>query len=62
MIASLNLFLTLKQKHTYIMSINKEAARKGVTEILHFTTNHGLLGILAQDALLPNSMLKKKIH
>lgn len=42
------------------MSINKEADRKGVKEILHFTTNHGLLGILAQDALLPNSMLKKE--
>lgn len=33
---------------------------KGINEILHFTTNQGLLGVLRTGAVLPNSKLKKE--
>ncbi|AZP43924.1 DUF4433 domain-containing protein [Rahnella aquatilis] len=33
---------------------------KGIKEILHFTTNQGLLGVLRTGAVLPNSQLKEE--
>ena len=36
------------------------AEKKGINEVLHFTTNYGLLGMLAKNALLPNSELKEE--
>lgn len=33
---------------------------KGIKEILHFTTNQGLLGVLRTGAVLPNTLLKKE--
>jgi len=33
-------------------AINEFVAERGITEVLHFTTNHGLVGILAAGAVL----------
>ncbi|MEZ2583097.1 MULTISPECIES: DarT ssDNA thymidine ADP-ribosyltransferase family protein [Enterobacteriaceae] len=33
---------------------------KGIKEVLHFTTNKGLLGVLRTGALLPNAQLKEE--
>ncbi len=33
-------------------TIDEFIAARGITEVLHFTTNHGLLGIFARGALL----------
>jgi len=41
-----------------IKMIDKVVNDREITEILHFTTNSGLLGILATGAVLPNSELK----
>ena len=32
-------------------------AKRGITEILHFTTNHGVLGMFAKRAILPRRTL-----
>jgi hypothetical protein len=40
------------------MIIHQSAIQKNIEEIVHFTTNHGLLGILVEGAVLPNSVLK----
>lgn len=40
--------------------IDKIVSDKKITEILHFTTNSGLLGILATGAVLPNTELKSE--
>ncbi len=41
------------------MSINRAAIEKGINEIIHFTTNAGLLGILTEEAILSNAELKE---
>ncbi|OUS32024.1 hypothetical protein A9Q98_02405 [Thalassotalea sp. 42_200_T64] len=40
--------------------IKSVAESKKITDILHFTSNSGLLGILASGAVLPNSELKEE--
>ncbi|NNN80889.1 DarT ssDNA thymidine ADP-ribosyltransferase family protein [Vibrio sp. 11-4(1)] len=42
------------------MSISEIVKARGITEVIHFTTNHGMLGILVTNALLPNSKLKEE--
>ncbi|WP_318518959.1 DarT ssDNA thymidine ADP-ribosyltransferase family protein [Photobacterium leiognathi] len=42
------------------MSIIDEANKRGISEVLHFTTNSGFLGILAQSQVLPNSKLHQE--
>lgn len=42
------------------MMIENAAKKRGVEEVLHFTTNEGLLGILHADSLMPNAMLKEE--
>lgn len=39
------------------MTIDEFVAERGITEVLHFTTNHGLVGIFAADALLSRDQL-----
>ncbi len=41
-------------------SINSLVEDKGITEILHFTTNAGFLGMLSKGQVLPNSRLHKE--
>lgn len=41
-------------------TVEQIVEERGIKEILHFTTNHGILGILATNALLPNSKLKEE--
>lgn len=41
------------------MSIESEVAALGITEVLHFTTNHGLAGILASHFLKARAQLTK---
>jgi hypothetical protein len=40
------------------MTIENLAIKKNVNEIIHFTTNEGLIGILHSEMLLPNAKLK----
>lgn len=42
------------------MTISEEVKKRDITEVLHFTTNAGFLGMLAQDQVLPNSKLHKE--
>ncbi len=42
------------------MTISDIAQQKGVKELIHFTTNSGLLGILAKGGVLPNAHLTKE--
>ncbi|EGQ8480538.1 DarT ssDNA thymidine ADP-ribosyltransferase family protein [Vibrio parahaemolyticus] len=39
-------------------SLEESIKAKGISEILHFTTNKGLLGVLRTGAVLPSSQLK----
>lgn len=39
------------------MTINDEIARRGITEVLHFTTNNGLVGILRSGGVLSRDRL-----
>ena len=48
------------------MTVAEEIIRRGVTEIVHFTTNHGVVGILARGAVLsrrhlPNEQLLRYV-
>lgn len=40
--------------------IANEVRERSITEVLHFTTNRGFLGILSQGRVLPNSKLHKE--
>ena len=40
--------------------IEEIASRRGIAEIVHFTTNKGLIGILATGAVLPRERLSKE--
>lgn len=40
------------------MAINKIIQERNINEIIHFTTNVGLVGIFSQNGILPNSELK----
>lgn len=42
------------------MNVSELAKKRGIEEVIHFTTNHGMLGILVKNALLPNSKLKEE--
>ncbi|WP_350431353.1 DarT ssDNA thymidine ADP-ribosyltransferase family protein [Shewanella sp. H8] len=42
------------------MEIEKSAISRGIDEIIHFTTNEGLIGILHSEFLLPNARLKEE--
>ncbi|WP_025822354.1 DarT ssDNA thymidine ADP-ribosyltransferase family protein [Shewanella marina] len=42
------------------MIIIDEVNQRDITEVLHFTTNSGFLGMLAQSQVLPNSKLHKE--
>lgn len=42
------------------MTIENLIQQKKISEILHFTTSHGILGILSERQLLPRSMLPEK--
>src|SRR3954469_23794344 len=42
------------------MSISEEVKRRGISEVLHFTTNRGLVGILATEKLLSRRRLKEE--
>ena len=42
------------------ISIEQEITRRGITEVLHFTTNNGLLGIVVSGKLLAHSELPKE--
>lgn len=42
------------------ISISDQVESRGITEILHFTTNTGFLGMLSQGQVLPNSKLHKE--
>jgi hypothetical protein len=42
------------------LMIKSAAENKEITDILHFTTNSGLLGILASGAVLPNAEVKEE--
>lgn len=42
------------------MSIADEVSTRGITEVLHFTTNSGFLGMLSQAQVLPNSKLHQE--
>lgn len=39
------------------MTIAQEIIQRGITEIVHFTTNHGLVGMLAKGAVLSRRQL-----
>ncbi len=39
------------------MSIDDEIKKRGITEVLHFTTNRGLLGVLYSSALKSKARL-----
>ena len=39
------------------MTVAQEIIRRGITEIVHFTTNHGLVGMLAKGAVLSRRQL-----
>lgn len=41
------------------MTIASVVTKLGITEILHFTTSNGALGVLAEKALVPRSQLKE---
>jgi hypothetical protein len=42
------------------MSISHIIARQNIREVLHFTTNEGLVGVLQSGAVLPRSQLPKE--
>lgn len=44
------------------MTVADVISERGVTEVLHFTTNGGLTGILATEAVLPRSELSAEKH
>lgn len=42
--------------------IEKSIAQRGITELVHFTSNHGLVGILTQGSILSRRALPKEDH
>lgn len=44
------------------MSLADLVRERGITEVLHFTTNEGLVGVLESGAVLPRSRLPKEKH
>ncbi|MBH0058497.1 DUF4433 domain-containing protein [Pseudoalteromonas sp. SWXJZ94C] len=42
------------------MFIEKAARERGINEVIHFTTNEGLVGILHSEKILPNARLQKE--
>ena len=42
------------------ISVSELAENKGITEVLHFTTNTGFLGMVSKGQVLPNSKLHKE--
>jgi hypothetical protein len=42
------------------MEVADVVARREISEVLHFTTNHGVLGMLAMGAILPRRELPKE--
>lgn len=44
------------------VSVNDVVSRRGITELLHFTSNHGLVGILEIKCILSRRALPKEDH
>jgi hypothetical protein len=42
------------------MTLSDAIKERNITEVVHFTTNAGLLGILASKAILPNTQLREE--
>jgi hypothetical protein len=42
------------------VSVAEIVARRGITEVMHFTTNHGVLGMFAVGAVMPRQKLPEE--